>query len=318
MTNMPSSLERIKRIWIALFAISAIGLMGYVLAKHRTTLESLRLVEPWLLVLCVALHVGFWLLATVFWGQTVRVVTRRTLLLRESFHQLTLVAIGKYIPGKIWGLLARGVALKDIGISTRSAIAAAIVEQWVMLLSAALVSGALLMAMSTNSVLAWLGGVSVFVGLAGSYVFKYGSSQLQRLLTSNVNALDRDTIILTHGSYLRLIAIHSLMWIILGAVLAAICFAFAIHPFTVELFAALVLANTIGFVVGFAAIFAPGGLGVREAVTTAVLLPYIPLEQAAILSISFRLWTTASDGLLAATISLQTFQSARQKKNKGI
>ena len=108
-------------------------------------------------------------------------------------------------------------------------------------------------------------------------------------------------------------ATHSVMWVLLAAVLATICFAFALHPVTLELVAALVIANTIGIVVGFAAIFAPAGLGVREAVTTAVLLPYIPLEQAAILSISFRLWTTASDALLAVTIALQTLRSARHR-----
>lgn len=310
---MPSSLERIKRIWIALFAISAIALIGYVINTHRATFESLRLVEPSMLVLCVALHVTFWLLATVFWRQTVSVASGKTLRLAESFHQLALVAVGKYLPGKIWGLLARGAVLKDTGISIQGVIAAAVIEQWVMLMSAALVSGALLVAMRSDSVLTSLGIVGMVIGLAGSHLFTLGSSQLQRLLASNVSTQGHNLpILLAHGSYLRLMVTHALMWVILGAVLAAICFAFALHPFTLELFAALVLANTIGFVVGFAAIFAPGGLGVREAVTTAVLLPYIPLEQAAILSISFRLWTTASDALLALTIALQTFQSARR------
>ena len=297
-----------------MFAISAIAVIGYVLAESRGTLETLRLVEPWMLGLCVVFHVGFWLVATVFWRQTVRIATGKTLRLGESFHQLALVAVGKYLPGKVWGFLARGAVLKDARTSTHGVIAAAVIEQWVMLMSAALVSGALLVAMHPNSILTWLGGGGVLVGLTGSHLFRFGSTQLQRLLASNRNAQGHTIISLTHGAYLQLMATHSVMWVLLAAVLATICFAFALHPVTLELVAALVIANTIGIVVGFAALFAPAGLGVREAVTTAVLLPYIPLEQAAILSISFRLWTTASDALLAVTIALQTLRSARHRK----
>ena len=71
------------------------------------------------------------------------------------------------------------------------------------------------------------------------------------------------------------------------------------------------LANTVGFLAGFAALFAPGGLGVREAMTATVLIPYIPMEQAAILSIAFRVWTTTIDVLLAGGLVWQTTRSRR-------
>ena len=117
---------------------------------------------------------------------------------------------------------------------------------------------------------------------------------------------------LRYCQYLVLLLTHSLMWILMGSVLASIYFAFSVQPFFLELYAVLMLANTVGIVVGFVALFAPGGLGVREAMTTAVLLPYIPLEQAAMLSITFRVWTTSVDILLAIALVWQTARAAQR------
>jgi glycosyltransferase 2 family protein len=312
---VPAMLQRIRRIWTGVFALSAVALIGYVLEEHRGTLETLRLVKPWMLALCAVLHVGFWFMATAFWRLTVLIATHKTLRLGESFHQLALVAIGKYLPGKIWGFLARSAALKDSSTSNHDVIAAAAIEQWVMLMSAALTSGALLVAIHPNVVLIWLGSGGVFLGLTGNHLFAFGSRLLQRLFTSKLNVQGLETTIsLSHEAYLQLMAVHSLMWVILGAVLAALCGAFALNPLSLEFCAALVLANTLGIVIGFAAIFAPGGLGVREMVTTAVLLPYVPLEQAAILSIAFRLWITVSDALIAVMLALQALRSPRHSK----
>jgi uncharacterized membrane protein YbhN (UPF0104 family) len=60
---------------------------------------------------------------------------------------------------------------------------------------------------------------------------------------------------------------------------------------------ALVLANTVGVVAGFVAIFSPGGIGVREAISSAILAGFIPTADAVVLSLLFRLWTVVMEAI---------------------
>lgn len=229
----------------------------------------------------------------------------------ESLRQLALVAVGKYIPGKISGFLARGAALKESQTTTRDILAATFVEQWTMLMSASFVSGVLLLLIRPNRPLTLLGVTAVTIAIFGNHFFRIGNLAFKHLLAKFSGSRDAGpSKPISDRQYLALLLTHSLMWILIGTVLASMCFAFSPQPFSLELYEALVLANTVGIVVGFVALFAPGGLGVREAVTTAVLLPYLPLEQAVILSIAFRAWTSGVDILIAIGLVWQTTWTA--------
>ena len=307
-----------RRIWICLFALVTIVFMAYVIREHHTALAEIHLTSPWLLIFAAAMHGVFWLVAIAFWRYAVRVTTQKKLSMRESFRQLALVAVGKYIPGKVWGFLARGTALKQSEASTAEVFAATFVEQWAMLMSAGLVGGLLLLMIRPNGLLTVVGVAAIVTSVLGNHLFRFGVSMFQRALSAVSESNERRQIIpLRYPHYLILLLTHSLMWVLMGSVLASIYFAFSLQAFSIELYAALVLANTVGIVTGFVALFAPGGLGVREAVTTAVLLPYIPLEQAALLSITFRLWTTLIDIFLAVTLVWQAARATRRTHMTG-
>jgi hypothetical protein len=67
------------------------------------------------------------------------------------------------------------------------------------------------------------------------------------------------------------------------------------NEFSLKIIAWMILANTIGITVGFFALFAPAGIGVRESVSSLVLSQVMPLEQAIFLSLLFRLWTVFTE-----------------------
>ncbi len=296
-----------RRIWVISFAVAAMALMAYVVLEHQATLAAIDLTRPWLLLVAAAFHCTFWLVGVVLWRYLVRVTASRTLSMSESHHQLSLVAVGKYIPGKVSGFLARGAALKKFDMSTREILAASFVEQWAMLMSAGLVSGVILLLIRPNGTLTALGVAAIVTSLLGNHFFRFFVSVFQRVLSIvSDSSATQVGMPLGYHQYFVLLLMHSLTWILLGSVLVSIYFAFSTQPFSLKLSAALVLANIVGFLVGFAAIFAPGGLGVREAVTATVLIPYIPLEQAATLSVVFRVWITAIDALLASGLVWQT------------
>lgn len=289
--------------------------MAYVIREHQTALTATHLLHPWLLLLAAFIHCIFWLVATIFWRYVVCVTTQSKLSMSESFRQLALVAVGKYIPGKVWGFLSRGTALKESKATTRGVFAATFVEQWAMIMSAGLVSGLLMLLVRPNGILTALGLVAIITALFGNQFFRIGILVFQRVLAIvSAPSEPGPSMRLRYRQYLMLLFIHSLMWILIGSVLASICFAFSFRPFSLELYGVLLLANTVGIVMGFVALFAPGGLGVREAVTTAVLLPYLPLEEAAILSIAFRMWTTSIDIFLAAALVWQTARAAQRPR----
>lgn len=296
---------------MAIFALVTIVFMVYVIREHHGMLTATRLTNPWLLLLAAAIHGSFWLLAATFWRFAVYVTTDKRLSMSESFRQLALVAVGKYVPGKVWGFLARGTALRQAETTTKGVFAATFVEQWAMLMSAGLVGGLLLLFTRPNQLFTVVALVAIATALFGNYLFRFGIAFFNRVLKLLTTKDDTGMATpLGYRRYVALLTMHSLMWVLIGLVLASIYYAFSLQPFSFELCAALILANTLGIVVGFVALFAPGGLGVREAVTTAMLLPYMPLEQAAVLSIAFRVWTTSIDVFLAIMLVGQSARAA--------
>jgi len=62
---------------------------------------------------------------------------------------------------------------------------------------------------------------------------------------------------------------------------------------------------TAGYLAGWAAVFVPGGLGVREGVYALLLAEVLPGPVAAAIAILSRLWLTAVELLVAALLALR-------------
>ena len=60
----------------------------------------------------------------------------------------------------------------------------------------------------------------------------------------------------------------------------------------------LVSAYTLAWITGSVAIFAPGGLGVREGVMTLLLSPILPVPLAIALSFITRVWITVFEAVV--------------------
>jgi uncharacterized membrane protein YbhN (UPF0104 family) len=89
--------------------------------------------------------------------------------------------------------------------------------------------------------------------------------------------------------------IYGSLWLIAGLMFVSLYLILIDRHVEPDLLTALMLSNIAGIAAGFAALFAPGGIGVREGVMIGILLPYMPVEQAMLLAIVSRLWQVASD-----------------------
>lgn len=96
-----------------------------------------------------------------------------------------------------------------------------------------------------------------------------------------------------------------------GFVLVATSFLDVAPSAYLPLAAAYVLAGAVGIL----AIFVPSGLGVREGVVVLLASRYLPVEQAIVLSLLARLYSTIGDGLVAAVYGVL---KAREIKTRPI
>ena len=104
-----------------------------------------------------------------------------------------------------------------------------------------------------------------------------------------------------------------MLWVLSGLIFSIIYFSLFDASITRESVAALTLANTSGIVLGFFAFFVPGGIGVREAVTTFILAGFIPVREALLAAVCYRAWMILIDGLNALLILGREASMAKRK-----
>jgi hypothetical protein len=214
-----------------------------------------------------------------------------------------LASLGKYVPGKVWAVAGAAVLAQRAGVDPSVAVAAALVLQ-----ALALASGAAAIAITAREAFQAVGpGVvplaSVLIAASIAGVAALASQPL----------LDRVNRLLP-TSFPRLRAIHPA---ILGLAFAANFLAWSAYGVALLLLArgllpgiSLSLGQAIGvftcsYLVGFIAVFAPGGLGPRESVFLLMLAGDLGLKPAAGLALASRLLLTGTEVLPAVPLLLK-------------
>lgn len=213
-----------------------------------------------------------------------------------------LASFGKYVPGKVWALAGAAVLAQRAGVDPSAAVAGALVLQVL-----SLASGAVVVAFTAPDVFQSVGQGSEPV-LALIILL----SVLGVVALTWQPALDWISRLLP-GSWPRLRAISP---VILAAafvanVVAWCAYGLALLQLTRGLLPVvdLTLPQAIGvftcsYIVGFLALFAPGGLGPRESVFLLMLSGQIGLKAAAALAIASRLLLTATELIPAVSLLL--------------
>lgn len=279
----------------------SVGLIFLIRAAPLEVLGEVQLgTVSWLAISFIALlQVLFLLLATELWCRAVRVLTGTDVGFASSYIQLAAVAVGKYVPGKVWGFLARAGEMHRREIPVHKAVMSSVVEQMLVLAGAVVVgTAAAILAVPGYRVVILVVGTST---LAGIILLSWKAPGITAWLIrkqvpgGTANQIDG----YQPTSILRFVLGYALLWLISGAIFATIYFSVFDVSVTVERIAALVLGNTLGIVVGFFAFFVPGGIGVREAVATVVLAPFLPVGEVLIAAVVYRAWMVMIDGLNA-------------------
>jgi len=250
---------------------------------------------------------AFWAVFTEVWRQNLD----RTLGLGISFslamRHTAMLLVGKYLPGKVWGVVARERDAAIQGVAPGAIYVATYLEQLITLHSGLLLGiwvlflkrpfGALATSLIVLSVL------SVFVlPLLHNQLLEWLKGYSGRKWQGLSNLLAR--IYVTKSTYLLLFLGYLLQWMALGGILVAVLVFITGSWPTTQLLILLVGVNAIAMLAGFAALFAPGGIGVREGVMVVLLAPVLGIAEATILSVTMRIVMVCADLILGCFVAL--------------
>ncbi|HHB93347.1 MAG TPA: hypothetical protein ENK59_09080 [Thioploca sp.] len=286
----------VKKFWLVIFMIcSFIFILNYLL--EQAVHISKPLYFSWIFFFSMILFtILFWITASFTWKYLLSITCNVYITLFQSFSQLVLVSIGKYIPGKIWGIIARGTQLKKLGIDVKKIFVTSIQEQILLIHASVIISSiSIIFLIETN----WAYLLMIIILLSG-FIGKY----IQRFLIATynllMNYLKKNIIevkeIITQQNYLSLLVFYMMIWILSGLIFSGIYFVFITqNELNLTIIVWMILANTISITLGFFALFAPAGIGVRESVSSIILSQIMPLEQAIFLSLLFRFWIVLTE-----------------------
>ena len=107
---------------------------------------------------------------------------------------------------------------------------------------------------------------------------------------------------------------YAFQWLFLAGAFTFVCTSIISVELSPENVAVFVLSLTAGFLAGFLALFAPGGVGVREGVGAAILASVVSLEEALLLMLLFRVWVVAAELIAGAMV----FYAGKESKERAL
>ena len=196
----------------------------------------------------------------------------------------------KYVPGKVMLPLYRILYCSRVGVSKTRTFVSMVADQVLMTVSSLLIFFAMLPFLSQELddavalpmlVLCCVGGLIII----HPRIMNFGVN-----LALRIARRDPIRIEFSYGALLWLLGFYSLTWLVYGvsAVLTVLAVA---QPWAVgmELYFAVSAAFLISWTLGYLGFLTPGGIGVREAVMTAVLAPFLETSVALTVAVLARL-----------------------------
>jgi uncharacterized membrane protein YbhN (UPF0104 family) len=206
--------------------------------------------------------------------------------------------LGKYIPGSVWSIGAQADAARKHQVPARVTVAAGLlflgyhVDTAVVLGAIALVTGQL-----NPDWPDWLGWLALVIGLIGLV------PNLVRFLARKIGGRE-PTLGMADTS--TVVVLMLLAWTCYSLALVLLSPGTPWHDL-VALGGAFAAAYAVGVVI----VFAPAGVGAREAVFVLLLSPLTSVSEATALALVARVVHTAADALLAGGWSLVRARSSR-------
>lgn len=256
--------------------------------------------SPLLFVAASMLLLTGYFLSAALWGRIVTDLGGPTVPLWEAVRLFMIANLGRYIPGKVWQIAGLAALARTRGVPAATATGAAVLGQGIALAAATLVGlGALLQGGEAMRGWGLVAAVIVSVGLvlaAIPAVFRKVAGLWFRVARQDAPE--------------GLGSVHGIQWVVMY-VLNWMLYAFSFWMLVASFgYPADVLpvasAFAAAYVLGYLAIFAPAGIGVREGFLIALLTPHLGLGPAGAVAVIARVWTTVVEVVPAGAFWIRT------------
>ncbi len=307
--NMLENISLFKKYWMPLFIIISIFYVAYYISSQFGRIDNVISLSLAPLAGSAIFQFIFWAVSSYLWSMALVIVSSRKISLIDSFFQLCLVNLGKYIPGKIWGVFARGSYLKQYhNIDIGKIIQATYIEQIYLLGSGAILASLIFATMNPGPLL-WVAAPIISLVIIIATVYQKPLVAFIRVVT-RVGKLDTNYEVnnfkMPVMQQLFMLAMYILVWLLLSMVLYGLYLALFEVDISYHMAAIMVLSCVAGMIAGFIAIFSPGGIGVREAVSGAILANYMPTSDAILLVLLFRIWLASLEITVGGALYLRS------------
>jgi hypothetical protein len=205
----------------------------------------------------------------------------------------TVSSLGKYLPGKVWAVAGMALLARRAGVAAWAATASAVVMQVLAIGTGAVVASltgarALETAHESAGLVLWLLVAGAVIGVALLLWPPILGQVLRRVAPGEPVAGE-----LTFRGIIIGVAANTVAWV--GYGLALCLLARGLLPETGLTPRMAIAVFTASYLAGFLALFAPGGIGVREGLFILMLQGPLGISAATALALASRVWLTIAE-----------------------
>ncbi len=224
--------------------------------------------QPGLMTLSVGMFFVAYAYLVWVWGR-VLMYTGNGVSYRDAWSIYFFGNLGRYVPGKVWAVAGTAWMADRKGLPPMKAGTASVFAQAYSIISSLVFFAVFLILKSArpNGMrLEWI--VPFLLVFAAAFMIP---RNLERIINRALSSLGKESVSLglTFGKAVRIVGLYFISWVLFG-----IAFRFFMASFAAGFSGSLFLMIAVfaaSYVGGFLAVFAPGGLGVRESLMSALL-----------------------------------------------
>lgn len=242
-----------------------------------------------ILIICLAL-----LMQILVWHY-ITIIMNCELEIKQSITTKIFAEFGKYIPGKITGIVMLMGLYKQEGKSTKNVTISYIIEVLSASLGACLIfllslyfSKTVVFESYRNNAFLLL---ILFVILLNPRILNFFINLLLKFKKTDIKPVN-----FSNTTLLKILLLEMIVWLLFG--LSLFVLINSIHPIPVSEFFYVCGSFSLSSIIGFFAIFAPAGIGVREGILIIILSKIIPPEIAGVVAVLSRLFLILAELLL--------------------
>ena len=241
----------------------------------------------WAILVATAVGWVDFILINQLWRRVLIIMSGRDLPFLTAYRIAALSNLGKYLPGKVWAFLGMMFMLRNEGYGAHLAFGSTIWHQALTILAGLAFTGAIIGTEFTARIPLW-----VIIAAVASCLVMLHPSVLTRLMNFGLRILRRDPVNITlpFSKGLMLFVLYGLAWLLYGSSFWFLVWGLGFPPGP---FWVVTASFAAAYLIGFLALFAPGGVGVREGILVLLLSPIYGAGVAALISVVSRVWMTA-------------------------